>query len=50
MQKGAGMNKWKLLPHLAVKGIVQNGRIYGPYIITCVFFCGYLFYFFLYFA
>lgn len=37
MQKGAGMNKWKLLPHLAVKGIVQNGRIYGPYIITCVF-------------
>ena len=31
------MNKWKLLPHLAVKGIIQNGRTYCPYIITCVF-------------
>ena len=31
------MNKWKLLPGLAVRGIIQNRRVYCPYIITAVF-------------
>ena len=31
------MKRWKLLPGLAVKGVTQNGRIYYPYIIACIF-------------
>ena len=31
------MKKWKLLPALAVKGVTQNGNIYGPYIAACIF-------------
>lgn len=31
------MNKWKLLPGLAAKGIIQNKRVYYPYIVTGVF-------------
>lgn len=31
------MSKWRLLPGLAVRGIIQNGRVYCPYIITSVF-------------
>lgn len=26
------MNKWKLLPYMALKGVGQNGRVYYPYI------------------
>ena len=31
------MNKWKLLPHLAVKGILRNGRSYWPYVMAGTF-------------
>lgn len=31
------MKKWKLLPGLAVKGVIQNGSIYYPYITACIF-------------
>ncbi|MDE7342376.1 MAG: FtsX-like permease family protein [Lachnospiraceae bacterium] len=31
------MKKWKLLPHMAVKGIVANGIVYYPYIAAVIF-------------
>lgn len=31
------MRKWKLLPGFAVKGVMLNGSIYYPYIISCIF-------------
>ncbi len=31
------MKKWKLLPVLAAKGIVQNGNVYYPYLVSAVF-------------
>lgn len=31
------MRKWKLLPGLAIRGVTQNGNIYYPYIISCIF-------------
>ena len=31
------MSKWKLLPHMALKGVAQNGREYYPYIAAGIF-------------
>lgn len=31
------MKKWRLLPVLAAKGIVQNGNVYYPYLVSAVF-------------
>lgn len=31
------MKKWKLLPGLAVKGVIKNSTVYYPYIIACIF-------------
>ncbi len=31
------MKRYKLLPGLAIKGVTQNGKIYYPYIISCMF-------------
>lgn len=31
------MNKWKLLPKMAVKGVKQNGTVYYPYLMACIF-------------
>lgn len=31
------MKKWKLLPHMAVKGIMANGIVYYPYITAVIF-------------
>lgn len=31
------MNKWKLLPHMAVKGVTQNGKAYYPYMLVGIF-------------
>ncbi|MDE5931677.1 MAG: FtsX-like permease family protein, partial [Lachnospiraceae bacterium] len=31
------MKKWKLLPHMAVKGIMANGTVYYPYIAAVIF-------------
>ena len=31
------MKKWKLLPHMAAKGIVANGIVYYPYIAAVIF-------------
>lgn len=31
------MNKWKLLPHMACKGIVQNKTVYYPYLVVGAF-------------
>lgn len=31
------MNKWRLLPGMAVKGVVSNGTIYYPYLISGMF-------------
>lgn len=31
------MNKWKLLPHMAIKGMGQNGNVYYPYIVAGIF-------------
>lgn len=31
------MKKWKLLPGLAVKGVIKNGTVYYPYIVACIF-------------
>jgi len=31
------MKKWKLLPVLAAKGVVQNGYVYYPYLVSAIF-------------
>lgn len=31
------MNKWKLLPRMAVKGVNQNGTVYYPYLMAGIF-------------
>ena len=31
------MNKWKLLPHMAFKGIIQNKTVYYPYLVVGAF-------------
>lgn len=31
------MKKWRLLPLLAGRGVVQNGNVYYPYLVSCVF-------------
>lgn len=31
------MNKWKMLPRMAVKGVIQNGTVYYPYLMAGVF-------------
>ena len=31
------MSKWKVLPRMAVKGVVQNGTVYYPYLMAGVF-------------
>lgn len=31
------MNKWKLLPRMAVKGVIQNGTVYYPYLMAGIF-------------
>lgn len=31
------MNKWKLLPGMAVKGVIQNGTVYYPYLMAGIF-------------
>lgn len=39
------MNKWKLLPHLAAKGILRNGRSYYPFMMAGTF-CVFIFFVF----
>ncbi len=31
------MNRWKLLPRMALKGVIQNGTVYYPYLMAGIF-------------
>lgn len=31
------MKKWKILPGMALKGVVSNGTVYYPYLVACIF-------------
>ena len=31
------MSKWKMLPRMAVKGVIQNGTVYYPYLMAGIF-------------